>query len=285
MIFKKLHSRINRPTLSRLILGLAVTMLCSHSIMATPYATSLTNNGDGTVSFRLNQTTGTNDLVQVIVGTVTNVLQSPSADPANFIARGLIVTNIGIAPSTVFQVRIKHVGSGVISTNSPTVPFNSPRGVSVNSRPASPYFGWVYVGNSAAGSKGDGMFALGSDLSDVLGQGTTAKSGGYDFGVGGSSAPYHTSVAPDDSVLVTDFSDANGNLISMPPTLGSFSYFLKQFAGTAATPVGSNNNHGSIISAVIVGSGTNRTLYTMDEDYQTDPTSSAGTELNSAWKY
>src|SRR6266567_2521842 len=121
MIFKKQYSFKNSPTLSRIALGVTISMVCSHSIMATPYATSLTNNGDGTVSFRLNQTTGTNDLVHVIVGSVTNILQSPSADPANFITRGLIVTNIGIAPSTVFQVRIKHVGTGVISTNSPSL--------------------------------------------------------------------------------------------------------------------------------------------------------------------
>src|SRR5882672_3411059 len=149
MTFNKLRTLLHRLTPGRLIPGLAITLFCSQALLATPYATSLTNNGDGTVSFRLNQTTGTNDLVQVIVGAVTNILQSPSADPANFIARGLIVTNIGIAPSTVFQVRIKHVGSGIITTNSPTVAFNSPRGVSVNTRPASPYFGWVYVANSA----------------------------------------------------------------------------------------------------------------------------------------
>lgn len=258
--------------------------------LATPYATSLTNNA-GVVSFRLNQTTATNDTVWVISNgnTVTNVLQAPADDPANVISRGLIVTNLGIAAGT-FKVYIKHVGSGVISTNSPREAFNSPRGVAVNTRPASPYFGWVYVGNSAAGTKGDGMFAYGSDLSDILGQGATAKTGGYDFGTGGGSAPYHCSVAPDDSVLVTDWSDANGNLISMDPLLDSFSYVLKPIeangsGGFAAAPVGSNNVHGSIISAFIVGSGANRVLYTADEDYQTDPATGAVTEWNSVWRY
>jgi len=210
-----------------LILMAALAALAPAPVRATPYATGLTNNGDGSISFRLNQTTGTNDLVQVISGggTVTNTLQSPSADPANVLARGSITTNIGIG-SGPFQVRIKHTGSGVISTNSPVLPFNSPRGIAVNSRPASPYFGWVYVANSAAGAKGDGMFAYSSDLSDILGQGTNALTGGYNFGTGGSSAPYHTSVAPDDSVLVTDWSDASGNLISMTPILDSFSYVL-----------------------------------------------------------
>jgi hypothetical protein len=270
------------------VLVLATTSLAGGLAQATPYATCLTNNGDGSISFRLNQTTGTNDLVQVISsgGTVTNTLQSPSADPTNVLSRGLIVTstNLGIAAGT-FQVRIKHTGSGVISTNGAALPFNSPRGIAANKNPASPYFGWVYVANSAAGTKGDGMFAYSADLYDILGQAATAKTAGYDFGLGGASSPYHTSVAPDDSVLVTDFSDANGNLISMTPLLDSFTYTLQQLSGTAASPVGSNNNHGSIISAAIVGSGSSRKLYTMDEDYQTDPAASAATEWNSAWEY
>jgi hypothetical protein len=269
-----------------LTLALIAAALAPVLVQATPYATSLTNNGDGSISFRLNQTTGTNDLVQVISGggTVTNTLQSPSADPANVISRGLITTNLGIG-SGPFQVRIKHTGSGIITTNSPSVAFNSPRGIAVNKNPGSPYFGWVYVANSAAGVKGDGMFAFSSDLDDVLGQGTAAMSGGYNFATGGSSAPYHTSVAPDDSVLVTDFSDASGNLISMTPTLDSFNYVLKPLEGTAAAPVGTNNNHGSVITAFMVGTGAGQKLYTMDEDYQTDPTSTAGTEWNSAWEY
>jgi hypothetical protein len=254
---------------------------------ATPYATCLTNDGTGTISFRLNQTTGTNDLVQIISsgGTVTNSLQSPSGNPANVLNRGLIITNLGVAPG-VFQVHIKHVGSGIISTNSPPIGFNAPRGVAVNNHPASPYFGRVYVANGTAGSKGLGMYAFSSDLSDILGQGSTGKNGGYTF-LGGGSSPYHTSVAPDDSVLVTDWTDASGNLISMPPDLSSFTYVLKQIEGPAfaVSPVGSNNNHGSVISAFIVGSGASRKLYTMDEDYQTDPTATAATEWNSTWEY
>ena len=271
--------------------GLVPFFICallafSQNSQATPYATCLTNDGAGTISFRLNQTTGTNDTVLVISGggTVTNALQLPSDNLANVVNRGLVVTNLGVTAGT-FQVYIKHVGGGVISTNSPRIAYNSPRGVAVNTRPASPYFGWVYVGNSAAGTKGDGMFVHTPDLGDPLGQGATAFTGGYDFATSGASSPYHCSIAADDSVLVTDWSDASGNLLMMPPLLDSHSYVLKKYEGTAAAPVGSNNNHGSIISAFIVGSGANRVLYTADEDYQTDPSSGAATEWNSVWRY
>src|SRR6266566_1937900 len=276
---------------ARFGMALALATLPCHLLHATPFATCLTNNGNGTVSFRLNQTTGTNDLVAVIVGTTTNFLQIPSGDPANLLNRGLITTNIGIAPGANFLVRIKHTGSGIISSNGPSIAFNSPRGISVNNRPGSPYFGWVYVANAStsASGQGAGMYAFSPDLADVLGQGSTnaAKTGGYPF-IGGGASPYHTAVAPDDSVLVTDWSDAQGNLLAMTPTLDSFSYVLKQFdtnSGLAATPVGTNHNHGSVISAFIVGSGSNLKLYTMDEDYQTDPTAASVTELNSAWEY
>jgi hypothetical protein len=290
-------------TALRLAVPLAVGVTISDSL-ATPYATSLTNDA-GVVSFRLNQTTATNDTVWVISngGAVTNVLQSPKDDPNNFIGRGLIVTNLGIAPGT-FKIYVKHIGSGVISTNSPRVPFGNAtvtglRGIAVNPNPASPYFGWVYIVNSqtntaiAAGSRGDGMFAFGADLgsatSDILGQGNVPKTGGYNFGSPASqqaSSPYHVSIAPDDSVLVTDWSDASGNLIAMDPLLNSFTYVLKPFEGSsAAAPVGSNNNHGSISGAFIVGTGANRVLYTSDEDYQTDPATGAATEWNSIWRY
>src|SRR6266516_3463088 len=103
----------SHPATGRLLAALATTCLAGTLATATPYATSLTNNA-GVVSFRLNQTTGTNDTVLVISGggTVTNVLQLPADNPANFFDRGLIVTNLGIAAGT-FKVYIKHVGRGV----------------------------------------------------------------------------------------------------------------------------------------------------------------------------
>lgn len=252
---------------------------------ANPFASSLTNNA-GVVSFRLNQTTTTNDLVQIISsgGTVTNVLQAPGN---NVIARGLVVTNLGIAPGT-FQVRIKHIGGGVIALNGPSVPFGTIRGLAANRNPGSPYFGWVYVSNSGSNAAhGQGIFALGADLSDINGQGSVPGTGGYPgfIGANAGSSPYSISVAPDDTVLVCDWTDSSGNLIAMPPLLNSYSYLLKQLQGVAAAPVGSNNNHGSLVSAIIVGSGANTKLYTVDEDYQRDPASGIANEWNSLWQY
>jgi hypothetical protein len=265
--------------------GLAI-MSFAKTADANPFASSLTNNA-GIVSFRINQTTTTNDLVQIISsgGTVTNVLQAPGN---NIITRGLIVTNLGIAPGT-FQVRIKHIGSGIIATNSPTLAFGAPRGIAANVNPASPYFGWIYAANSGSttGGRGQGIFEFGGDLNDVTGQGNTAKTGGYTkfTAANAGSSPFGVSVASDDSVLVTDWTDSSGGLITLPPLLTSFSYTLKQLTGAAAAPVGSNNNHGSVVSAIIVGTGANTKLYTVDEDYQRDPATGIATEWNSLWQY
>src|SRR5437899_3013658 len=208
--------------------------------LATPYATSLTNDGAGTISFRLNQTTTTNDSIWVISsgGAVTNDLQIPGTVTFD---RGLIVTNLGIAPGT-FLVRIQHVGTGDITTNSPAVRPILARGISVNTRPASPYFGWVYAAEYTAGTRNRGMFAFSSDLVDILGQGNVAKTGGYNF-IGGGS-PYHTSVAPDDSVLVTDWTDTQGNVLGFAPDLSAFHYVLKPF-DTTGLPAGSDNPVGA----------------------------------------
>ncbi len=254
--------------------------LASQLAPATPYATSLTNDS-GIVSFRLNQTTGTNDTVLVLSssGTVTNVLQRPAADPANVLQRGLIVTNLGIVAGT-FRVQINHLGSGQPATNSPVISISAPRGVAVNKNPASPYFGWVYATRA-----GKGIYVYGADLTDA-GQGTAFKTGGYTGWTNSTSwTPYRISIAPDDRVLVCDDSDASGNLVALDPLLNTFQYVLQPLTGTAASPVGSDNNHGSLASGIIVGSGANRVLYTIDEDYQTDPTTTINTEWNSLWKY
>src|SRR5438034_294632 len=91
-------------------LAIISALLTAAGVKATPYATSLTNDA-GVVSFRLNQTTSTNDTVLVISsgGTVTNTLQSPNADQASVLTRGLVQTNLGIAGGS-FQVYIKHIG-------------------------------------------------------------------------------------------------------------------------------------------------------------------------------
>src|SRR2546422_5387369 len=167
-------------TFKTLIAALAISTLSANVARATSYASNLTNNS-GVVAFRLNDAA---DTVRVIgnASTLTNDLGP--------LPRGLTVTNLSGSGMTggVFQVIVSKVGSGVPGLIGSSVAFNSPRGVAVNVRPASPNFGRVYVANSAAGTKGDGLFLFGADLSDTFAQGATARTGGItNFAAGGTS--------------------------------------------------------------------------------------------------
>src|SRR5690349_10295 len=97
----------------KVALACAVSMAVYQSAYATPYATSLTNNS-GVVSFRLNETTGTNDSVKVTINASTFVLQAPANNTNTHLLRGLIVTNLGVSGLTTVQ--IQHLGDNVITT-------------------------------------------------------------------------------------------------------------------------------------------------------------------------
>jgi hypothetical protein len=261
---------------------------------ANSYASSLTNNL-GEVSFRLNDAA---DSVKIVgnAGALTIDLGP--------LPRGLTVTNLatqGLLPGA-FSVRVVQVGSGAPSLIGASIPFNSPRGVTVNSNPKSPNFGWVYVANSAAGAKGDGLFAYTSDLTDILNQGATPRTGGItNFTVGTGSSPYRLKVGREDNnIYVADWSDGSGNLYVVDPNLSDSpdtSYVLKAGVKTrgenppatnpATAPVGPDNNHGSVAAVEVLGTlaDGNLQVFTIDEDYQTDPSATGLSEVNSLWRY
>lgn len=269
-------------------LALASSAAVTHAI---PYATGVKLEG-GVLTFILNENA---DSVKVIAGAVSKDLGA--------LNKGTISTNLGISGAFRIEVSRSAAGGWVQTSddNNIFVRFNSPRGVAVNKNPASPYFGRVYVANSAAGtttgvvrSVGDGIYVLNADQSDALGQGNTALNGGANFSAGGTSSPYRVTVGEDDNLYICDWSDAAGNLIQTDPNLsaGSAKFVLKPLAsasapGNGAVPVGLDNTHGSVAAAVVLGSAAAGTLkvYTVDEDYQTDREAATATEINSIWEY
>src|SRR5678816_4085611 len=197
-------------------------------IHARPYATGLTNES-GTISFRLNEST---DNVKVISagGTITNDL---GALAAGFHTFPLSVT--GSYEVHAFKVSQPGFTSPLapnraavlqISTDTNLVRFNNPRGVAVNTDPASPYFGRVYVSNASvtntpfARPVGDGIYVLNADLSDALGQGDTALTGGLDFTTGGAVSPYRLMIGRgDNNLYLSDFSDTTGSVYVTDPNV------------------------------------------------------------------
>jgi len=273
-------------------LALGILWLCP-SGWSTPYATSLTNDA-GTISFRLNESA---DNIKVISngGAVTNDLGA--------LAAGLHTFPLGV--STPYQIVVFKVSPPgfvtpvapnrgavlQISTDTNLVRFNNPRGVTVNTDPASPYFGRVYISNTSATNApralGDGIYVLNADLSDAVGQGDTALTGGLDFSASATASPYRVAIGQDNNLYITDFSDAVGSVYVTDPNVGAGTG-QNVLGGPAGGPFPVTNRiHGSITGAWIEGSlgAANLTVYALDEDYQTDPNSATANQRNSLWRH
>jgi hypothetical protein len=278
------------------VLLLSGISLQTFQIQARPYATGLTNESTS-ISFRLNESA---DGVKVISagGTITNDL---GALAAGFHTFPLSVTG----PFEVHVFKVSQPGftspvapnrAGVlqISTDTNLVRFNNPRGLVVNSDPASPYFGRVYVANMSVTNSppfarpvGDGIYVLNSDLSDALGQGDTALTGGLDF-TQSTSSPFRLAVGRDGNLYISDWSDATGSVYVTDPDVSAASgqNVLGGLAG-GPFPVTVDRIHGSIGGLWVDGSLAtgDLTVYAVDEDLQSDPATTSPTQRQSLWRH
>lgn len=268
---KTMLTRLIAPGLA-LALGVA---LLSPTAQATPYATELGYSA-GAVSFTLNEAA---DVVYIIFGsTTTNI--GP-------LAAGSYSTNVGA--TTPFSVKVQKTSAagykvpsapGVasklqISTDPVLSRFNSPRGVAVNRNPGSPFFGRIYVANSAVGSAGgrsvgDGLYTLKSDFSDSPnGYGNTARDGtttglGLNYTLSANS-PFRLTVGQDSYLYIADYSDANGGVYRVDGNLANGQLVLDGVGGPSVPLY----NHGSTLKVIAEGSlaTSDLKIYTIDEDY------------------
>jgi hypothetical protein len=284
----------NVQLLSAALVVIAVSGLAP-SGWARPYASSLTNNA-GSISFRLNESA---DSVKVVSGGVTNDLGA--------LAAGLHTFALGI--SGVYQIEVfKAAEAGYATAIGPNrgavsqigadiarTRFFAPRGLAVNTDPASPYFGRIYVSNPQAGTTttgsratGDGIYMLNADFSDAVGQGNTARTGGLDFSTGAAVSPYRVSIGENSELYITDWSDTTGSLYVTDPNVGAGSG-VNILGGPTGSgfPVGLTRIHGSIAAAIVTGSlaASNLTAFVIDEDLQTDRVATGQTMRNSLWRH
>lgn len=176
-----------------------------------------------------------------------------------------------------------------ISDNAnPLMQFNYPYGVSVDNNLDSPFFGRVYVSESAAGtlpgrSTQDGIYILDAALADVTAQGATPYNGSVAWGTTSNSSPFRVSVGEDGNVFVCDWSDAHPGVWIMNPANPS-APFVPVFDGLTKASSGLSsfngvNIHGSISHIYSTGKGEERRLFTFDEDYTNATATSAGNLL------
>jgi hypothetical protein len=229
----------SRPIVRRLaiLLLLAVSTLIACMSRAHPYASAVSGtNGAGMVSFIMNE--GGATVYVVFNDNTTNLMGVLPAGPTNF--------NLGSHSS--FRIICFKAGNGTpaqISSDTYTNSlWNSPRGIAVNTNPKiGGIFGRIYAGNSAGGGtigngfKGHGLYALNPDQTDAIGVGTQAMAVAT-FANSGASGPWRMSVAPDNTLLVNDFSTADAALWQFLPDLSNSNLVLSIIGQTAAAAAG-----------------------------------------------
>jgi len=216
-------------------LALAALLFTGLVAQAHPYASGVTND-NGTIRFFLNESGGT--VYVVFEDNTTNNLGVLNKGPRSF----------ALGTHTSYSIYVHKDGNGtpaLISTDSFTNSiWNSPRGVAVNKNPKiGNVFGRIYAGNSAypgttnANWKGIGLYAMNPDQTDATGKGTNAFGTPFYSGSGGAG-PWRMRVAPDNTLLVCDFSTPNASLFAYDPDLGNSNLVLAIVGQTAAAAAG-----------------------------------------------
>ncbi len=194
-------------------------------VKATPYASCITNN-NGTIQFYLNESGG-NVTVTYEDGS-TNTSFDGIATGTN-VAAG--VYSFALSTHTSYNISVYKVGSGVPSViNSPIQNTNGGsgffiignlRGIDVNKNPVSPNFGRVYVCAS-----GRTLPLKAFNLFNADGSFVSSNNAGINWTPGNASSPYRIGVAPDDSLMVGDYSATNCGVFRISPDISTGSLFL-----------------------------------------------------------
>ncbi len=242
-------------------MALAVTALSSYVAKATPYASAITPTGGGGIQFYLNEDGGD----------VTVKYEDNSVDP-NFdgistglnLPAGIYVFNLGSHTSYSIIVSKAGLGTPTLIKESPAF---TPRGIAVNTRPTSPYFGRVYA---AKVNTPNGLYAFNPDFSVAV----PPTPAGVSWSDGNAYEPYRISVAEDDYVMAGDAGwtgSANGALNDgvwrVSPDLSSSQLFLGPKGYNDGLAYGAHSTVGS--RPVVIGNvqaGGPVTLLDVDAD-------------------
>ena len=140
---------------AKLALPVAAVALAALVAQATPYASGLTNNANGTMSFYLNEGGGN---VTITYGDGSTNSNYNGVTTGTNLATGAYAFSLG--SQTNYTISVYKLGAGVPTLITNSISF-TPRGINVNKHPGSPYFGRVYADASTAG----GIYVLNPDLS------------------------------------------------------------------------------------------------------------------------
>lgn len=159
-----------------------------------------------------------------------------------------------------------------ISDDSAPYRFFGPRGVAIDNSPESPYFGRVYVTNTANGATdtretSKGIYILDANGTDITSQGNAAHTGGIAWATAAGESPRKVAVAKDGRVFVSDYSLTNSGIYYMnPETFEMASIFTgaTREATYGKLSVGSTYVGGRTGGISVWGEGANTVLYGVD---------------------
>jgi len=260
----------------KIVLLLTVLGLASATALAVPYASGIVDLGGGMYSFTLNQ-----DAANVVI-----YRDGATALDLGALTKGSHTFDLGAG--TGYQIHVagsEVAGWAQISDDNLTQSkYYSPRGVTIDKRSASPYFGRIYVAEGLGGAVGaggrittDGIYVMGADQSDVLGQGDNGYAGGVDWSTS-SSSPFRISLnqadPADQALFIADWSDAHSGIWTADTgnMAGAFNEMLdntgRDGSGVVLENYGAGPNplHGSVPGMWVDGAGADRKLFTLDED-------------------
>jgi hypothetical protein len=234
---KNMKNLLRRRTLRALIIGLAAATLASYPAKASPYASGVTNDS-GTIRFVMNEAGAD----------VTVIFEDATTFAMGVLPKG--ATNFALGSHSSYQIKCTKVGNGTPALISSDTFSNSiwanPRGVAANQNPKIGHlFGRIYAGSGGTGGygpgtpgyKAQGIYAMNADQTTALGKGTNAY-GTATFANSGTSGPWRMRVAPDNTLLVDDFSTTGAALWQFQPDLSDSNLVLSIIGQTAAAAAG-----------------------------------------------
>jgi len=278
---KNTNNTLLRRTLRGSLLALAALGLSGLVAKATPFASCITNNGT-TVYFYLNENGGNVTITYEDGSTNANynplylntgVNLSTNGNPYSF----------SLAGHSTYSISVYKIGTGMPSIIN-SIPRGACRGVAANNRGASRYFGYVYSVIGSAGAVmmhsdgSSGATTLGTSYAPPINGGT-----GDQWDTTYTAGECSISIAPDDSVLISDFvgntTDYNpysspssgweGGIIIVDPTFTTAQLLLPNLYNLWC-PASANSsftqNHGTIESRAILTDAlaNNPNLYVVD---------------------
>lgn len=285
---------------SRFLMVASAVAALATSAYATPYAANVRNIGGSNWEFVLNEAA---DNVTILRngGNALN-LGAQTVGRHTFDMTGFSTFDIKVSKSAPTAWTEISSGSNLFTS------FEQPADVNVNTNPASPYFGTIYVNNdralaTAAGRQmGDGIYALTADMKGVNlasnfavvadpNDTTQAKAPSWTVtGTGSDVSAWKIALDQAGNLIVSDWSDQHGGIKYATPDLAHGGPLLKHEDGL--TPLlGSSDDgttgpaiHGSIVSRpYVTGSvGNNLVVYAMDED---NPGAAAASSGNHVWRW